>query len=66
METITFTKREYSELLEVKKDLERILEKKRIAPPRKDRFLRAFGILKGSFRGNSLDYVSKLRREWRK
>jgi len=28
--------------------------------------LEAFGILKGAIKGDSIDYVSKLRKEWRK
>lgn len=66
METITFTKREYSELLGITRDLERILEaKKKRASLKKDTFLRAFGILRDSIKGESVDYISKLRKKWR-
>jgi len=67
MGNITLTKREYSELLEIKKRLEEILRiegKKSL--PKRDGFLKAFGILKKEIKGETLDYVSKLRREWRK
>jgi len=32
----------------------------------KNGFLNAFGVLKNDFKGNSSDYVSKLRKKWRK
>lgn len=67
METITLTEKEYSELLEIKKRLDKLLEiKKGKAPSKKDGFLEAFGILKGEIKGSSLGYISKLRKEWRK
>jgi len=67
MGTVTLTKREYSELMEIKKRLEKLLEvKERKISPKKDGFKKAFGILKGKFKEDSLDYISKLRREWRK
>jgi len=67
METITLTKREYSELIEIRRRLEKLLEsKERKISPKKDRFLDAFGILKGAIKGDSINYVSKLRKEWRK
>ncbi|MFQ6049820.1 MAG: hypothetical protein ACE5J0_02150 [Candidatus Paceibacterales bacterium] len=66
-ETIILTKKEYSELKEIKKRLEKLLRaKEKKISPKKDGFLEAFGILKGKFKGTSLDYTSKLRREWRK
>jgi hypothetical protein len=67
METITLTKREYSELIETRRRLEKLLEsKKRKISSKKDGFVEAFGILKGKIRGDSLGYISKLRKEWRK
>lgn len=66
MENIALTKREYSELLEIKKRLEEILKtKEKKISPKKEGFLRAFGILKGEYKRDSLDYISKLRKEWR-
>jgi len=32
-------------------------------PPKKDGFVEAFGILKGKFKGSSLAYISKSRKE---
>ncbi len=67
METVTFSKKEYSDLVEVKERLEEILRnKRRKASFKKDGFLKAFGLLKGKLKGSSSDYVSKLRKEWRK
>ena len=67
METITLTKKEYSELIEIKKRLDKLLEiKKRKIPPKKDGFVEAFGILRGKIKGDSISYISKLRKEWRK
>ena len=59
-------KKEYSELVKMRDIIERILssaKEKRIS--NKDNFLEAFGVLKDSFKENSLDYISKLRKEWR-
>lgn len=67
MATITLTKKEYSELLEIRAKLDKLLEiKEKKIPPKKDGLGKAFGILKGKIKGSSLDYVSKLRKEWRK
>ena len=68
METITFTKKEYAELLTIKNKLDSILAEKRAAVyPNGDFLKNAFGILRDSFgEGDSLDYVNKLRKEWRK
>lgn len=67
METFTFTKREYSELLEIRSKLDKLLRaRRRIEFIKRDGLSRAFGILKDSFKEDSLDYVSKLRKEWRK
>jgi len=67
MGNITLTKREYSELLEIKKRLEEILKIKGKKPlPEKDGFLRAFGVFKKEMKGDTLDYISKLRKEWRR
>ena len=66
METIILDKKEYSELVKMRDIIERILssvKEKRIS--KKDNFLEAFGVLKDSFKENSLDYISKLRKEWR-
>jgi len=66
MGTVTLGKKEYSELLEIKRRLEKVLkEKKGEISSEKDNFLKALGILKGKIRGDSLSYISKLRREWR-
>jgi hypothetical protein len=67
METVTLTKKEYSELLDVKRKLDKLLKvKEEKTPPKKDGFREAFGALKESFKGDSLSYVSKLRKAWRK
>ena len=66
METIILDKKEYSELVRMRDIIERILDsvkEKRIS--KKDNFLEAFGVFKDSFKENSLDYISKLRKEWR-
>ncbi|MDI6883088.1 MAG: hypothetical protein QMC93_01265 [Patescibacteria group bacterium] len=61
----TITEKEYSELWKVKDILERILRPEEKKPSKRDSFLKAFGILKNKIKGDSLDYVSKLRKEWR-
>lgn len=67
METVTLTKKEYSELLEMKRKLEKLLEfKEKKISPKKNGLADAFGILRGKFKGDSLSYISKLRKEWRK
>lgn len=67
MGTVTLTKKEYSELLEIKRRLEELLRfKEKKIPPEKDGFTKAFGVLKGKIKGDSLRYISKLRKEWRK
>ena len=67
MGTVTLTKKEYSELIEIRRRLEKLLEsKERKVSPKKDGFVEAFGILRGAIKGDSIDYVSKSRREWRK
>lgn len=62
------SKKEYSELEEIKSMIEKILKSvpvKEKEVSAQDGFLKAFGILKNDFKGNSVDYVSKLRRECR-
>jgi hypothetical protein len=67
MGKVTLTKKEYSELMEIKEKLDKILrEKKRATSSKENNFLEAFRILKRSFKGDSLDYIAKLRKEWRK
>lgn len=68
METVTFTKKEYTELLTIKNKLDSILaEKKATMYPNGDSLKNAFGILRDSFEGgDTLDYINKLRKEWRK
>ena len=60
-------KKKYSELIEIKRAIEKLIdsmeEKKELE---KNGFLNAFGVLKNDFKGNSSDYVSKLRKKWRK
>jgi len=66
MESIILSKKEYSELIRIKDIIERILisaREKKIS--KKDNFLEAFGVLKNSFKGDSLNYIFKLRKEWR-
>ncbi len=53
MGTITLTKKEYSELIEIKRKLEKLLEiKERKISPEKNGLVDAFGILKGKFKGD--------------
>jgi hypothetical protein len=53
--------------LEIKKRLEEILEKKEKKPfYKKEVFDLAFGILREKIKGDTVDYISKLRKEWRK
>jgi len=64
METVTLNKKEYAELLRMRRLLEEILalkiKKKREIPEK------TFGILKESFgKKNSVFYVSKMRKSWR-
>ncbi|PIP31390.1 hypothetical protein COX24_03835 [bacterium (Candidatus Gribaldobacteria) CG23_combo_of_CG06-09_8_20_14_all_37_87_8] len=68
METITFTKKEYAELLTIKSKLDSILKAKKMTTyPKNNTFENAFGVFRDSFGGgDSLDYVNKLRKEWRK
>jgi hypothetical protein len=65
MDTITLNKKEYSELLKMKKLLEKILaskiERNKIEIPES-----SFGILRNSFgKKNSVFYVSEMRKSWR-
>jgi hypothetical protein len=65
METVIITKKEYKDLINIKDIIERILTRGAIIP-KEDTLSGAFGILKKEFKGSSLDYISKLRKEWRK
>jgi hypothetical protein len=47
--------------MKIKEILERILKVKKRKIPKKNGFLKAFGVLK-EIRGNSLNYVRKLRK----
>lgn len=67
LKEIIINKKRYFELIEVKSIIEDILdsiEKKEIS--NEDNFSNAFGVFKNDIRGDSLNYVSKLRKEWRK
>ena len=64
METISLSKKEYSELIRVKDIIEKILssaKEKRIS--KKDNFLEAFGILKNGFNEKSENNFSEIKRE---
>ena len=64
---VILNEKEYSELIEIKNAMEEMidsLEEKKESE--ENGFLDAFGILKNDFKGSSLKYVSKLRKEWRK
>lgn len=66
METIILDKKEYSELTKVRDMIEKILisaRKKRII--KEDGLLEAFGVFRKSSNGNSLNYISEIRKEWR-
>jgi hypothetical protein len=65
MSKIIINEKEYLELMRVKDILEKILKLRRKKPPKRDGFLKAFGILK-EIKGDSLSYVNNLRKEWRK
>ena len=66
MTIITLDKKKYSELIRDRDIIERILSSTREKRTfKKNGFTEAFGILKNRFKGNSLDYISKLRKEWR-
>lgn len=67
LKEISIDRREYFELIRAKSIIENILssvERKEIK--NEDNFSEAFGVLKNDIKGDSLNYVSKLRREWRK
>ena len=64
METIILNKKEYLQLLRMKRMLEKILNSKSVRKKRISE--KAFGVLKESFRGkSSVFYVSKMRKSWR-
>ncbi len=73
---ITLSKKDYLGLLKIRKELEKILAAKRKEllltgksnNKKEDRsFKKAFGVLKNSFgKNNSLNYVVKLRKAWRR
>ena len=73
---IILSKKDYFKLLKVRKELEKILTAKRkeflVAgkPNNKKRnalFKKAFGVLKNNFgKDNSLNYIIKLRKAWRR
>jgi hypothetical protein len=65
MSKIIVDEKEYLELMRVKDILEKILRLRGKKSPKKNGFLNAFGILK-EIKGDSVSYVSKLRKEWRK
>jgi|GEM_PF-3595500 len=65
MGRIIIDEKEYLELVKLKDILEKILRLKEKRPPKTNGFLKAFGVLK-KIKGNSLVYVTKLRKEWRK
>lgn len=67
MKTITIDKKEYFDLIKMKDIIERIIDSAREKEYSKKNsaFLDAFGVLKNNFKGNSLNYVSKIRKEWR-
>jgi len=66
----TITEKEYTYLLEAKNALEKVLsfsiKENNSLKINKSVFLNAFGILKSTIKGDSLNYISKLRKEWRK
>jgi hypothetical protein len=62
MSKIIIDKKEYLELMKIKEIFERILKVKKRKMPKKNGFLKAFGVLK-EIKGSSLNYVSKLRKE---
>jgi len=47
------------------KGLEEILKNRRKNISKRNGFSKAFGILKGKIKGSSVNYVLKLRKEWR-
>ena len=64
METIILNKKEYLQLLKMKKMLEKILNSKSVKKRKISE--KAFGILKESFgKKSSVFYVSKMRKSWR-
>lgn len=66
MAKLILDKKEYFELLKIKEIVERILSSaERKEFPKKNSFLKSFGILKDSLKENSLEYISKLRKKWR-
>ena len=68
MEILTLDKKEYSELTRIKDIIEKILNSakaRKTVKLKEDGFSKAFGVLKNDIKGNSLDYICKLRKEWR-
>jgi hypothetical protein len=65
MSKIIIDEKEYLELMKIKEILERILKSKKRKIPKRNGFLKAFGVLE-EIKRSSLNYVSKLREEWRK
>ena len=64
METIILNKKEYLQLLKMKRMLEKILNSKSVK--KREVSEKAFGILKESFgKKSSVFYVSKMRKSWR-
>ena len=69
MNTVTIPRKEYKNLLEAKRKLERMtnVSSKGKALKKKEVLEKAFGIFKNGFsNGSSVSYVNKLRKEWRK
>ena len=67
LKEIIINKKEYFELVKAKSIIEEILnslEEKKIDS--EDNFSKAFGVFRNDIKGDSLGYVSKLRKEWRK
>lgn len=68
METEIIVEKEYRTLLDIREKIDEILEnKRRIVGVNGGNIMGAFGILSDSdIKENSVEYVSKLRKEWRK